>query len=849
MPNSCCVVNCNSNYKNQPSTTVFKLLPEWIPYLPKRADSDGKPYVYPSSSHICAKHWTGFPDVECKTLPGGKKRPIIPPDYFDVPSSCIPKNIPKPRASGDIEKRQLDYFNAADIVKFNGLNNIEKRFKAGSVLCTYSETSIFLFIFDVTQTLPQFRGLVQIIYQMSTLNDMVMFCYDNCNNRINVSQCTGPNNQLLRWSQLIEAVNVVQNHHKTKEQLLQIALKSINEAQNFENDDSKLCFLSRQIELHISKTYQQCDYLFACQCYPKSKYETLRNYIIMPSSRKMRYLKSGVVAENLIEEVLKSSTSHQKIVALLVDEVKIKASLIYQGHGIFGFSEDLPTQKARSVLTVMMKCLHGGRSTVASMTPVYTLTSDILMNKVMSSIDSISSKGGHVIAMITDGLRANLTFHTLFDGFDSETPWVVRHPIYPDQRLYLLIDSVHLLKSIRNNWITEKTKRLQLEPNSPPGKWTDIENLYKSERDSILRCTPLTQASVFPSPIQRQKVSLAMKVIDDRTVAALEKFGGQSCEATVVVLKLISSWWKTVNVKSCWESLRFNDPKRKVISKTDSSTYDFLKELGSKWLSLQSATGTKRITCLTKDTKEALYKTTMGLSALAIDLIDNHDFKYVLLGELQQDRLEGEFGVWRSMSGTNYYMTAKDVDAAFRLRGLQLLASLNALQIASSCSSCTACSDTFTDDVIQTIDILGGKLHTLTPYQISCSVYIGGYVVKSTPELDNNGELADFDDSEFLQLVSRGSLIVPSVSIVSWIQLCMVFCGIMDKNIRCQKQLVNIICDIASFYDIIPQPTQSASSRLANVLLSGIQKRDKDYCHAASHSSKKVQRLSSNVKM
>ncbi|MEL7307550.1 MAG: hypothetical protein AAGK05_06505, partial [Pseudomonadota bacterium] len=96
--------------------------------------------------------------------------------------------------------------------------------------------------------------------------------------------------------------------------------------------------------------------------------------LILPSSRKMRELKSRVTAESLIKEVFTNvQQPQQQICILLVDEVKIKPCLIYQGHGVFGYAEDNPEEKARSVLCVMVKCLFGGKSFVASLTPIYTL--------------------------------------------------------------------------------------------------------------------------------------------------------------------------------------------------------------------------------------------------------------------------------------------------------------------------------------------------------------------------------------------------------------------------------------------------------------------------------------------
>ena len=53
---------------------------------------------------------------------------------------------------------------------------------------------------------------------------------------------------------------------------------------------------------------------------------------------------------------------------------------------------------------------------------------------------------------------------------------------YPHQ-VHIYYDYEHLLKSIRNNWLTEKTSQLQFLHNGALflAKWGDLEMLYKTE--------------------------------------------------------------------------------------------------------------------------------------------------------------------------------------------------------------------------------------------------------------------------------------------------------------------------------------------------------------------------------
>ena len=154
----------------------------------------------------------------------------------------------------------------------------------------------------------------------------------------------------------------------------------------------------------------------------------------------------------------------------------------------------------------------------------------------------VNGYGGHVVALICDGLRTNMTVFSLFENFDPNEPWRVTHPSNPSENLFLLVDPVHVLKSIRNNWVTEKCKKLRLGNFDSAGSWNHIVKLHKSEEFLPMKLTSLTRSAVFPSPIQRQNVALVLKVFNDKTIAALKSFGGESAEVTIKTIQCILDW-------------------------------------------------------------------------------------------------------------------------------------------------------------------------------------------------------------------------------------------------------------------------------------------------------------------
>ena len=59
--------------------------------------------------------------------------------------------------------------------------------------------------------------------------------------------------------------------------------------------------------------------------------------------------------------------------------------------------------------------------------------------------------------------------------------------------MYLCYDPVHLIKNIRNNWMSEKTQTLEFkDPDSDRvaiAKWSDLKVIYKDEFDNFIKTT------------------------------------------------------------------------------------------------------------------------------------------------------------------------------------------------------------------------------------------------------------------------------------------------------------------------------------------------------------------------
>ena len=264
----------------------------------------------------------------------------------------------------------------------------------------------------------------------------------------------------------------------------------------------------------------------------------------LPSVRTLTRLTSkfsAIADTQLISKLFGKVPKLRRKCVILIDEVYVKAALRFHGGTVFGKAANDPTQLARTVLCMMVKCLFGGPSFLAKMIPVRKLDADFQYNQFKPLTESINSEdGGEVIAAILDGNRVNQKFFRMFAS-DPARPWYAK-----DFGFFLLYDYVHLLKCIRNNWLTEKLGELKYTWNGKEmvARWGDLVKLYELESNSLVQLSRLNYVAVHPKPVERQRVSTCLRVFSEETIAAFESHEGinkNEVEDTVLFLKLFNA--------------------------------------------------------------------------------------------------------------------------------------------------------------------------------------------------------------------------------------------------------------------------------------------------------------------
>ena len=116
-----------------------------------------------------------------------------------------------------------------------------------------------------------------------------------------------------------------------------------------------------------------------------------------------------------------------------------------------------------------------------------------------------------------------------------------------------------------------------------------------------------------------------------------------------------------MNVKNTTKGLHKLLDDAKVIDNVNDERIDWLNKF-SCWLKLWHNGITKRKEGhLSKETFVALTHTVDTLILLIKDLLEQQQFKYVLLGKFQTDNLEARFGQYRMLSGSNYLVSVNEV--------------------------------------------------------------------------------------------------------------------------------------------------------------------------------------------
>ena len=859
MVNKCSAGNCKSNYSSQkgPYIPVYKLPDDpteralWISALPNKVSTS-------NNVRICRLHWPSgdIPMVKKRRF----SRPRDPPSVFNVPKSYFRQTASKSRA---VSKRRitLEYRGAQkdeleEFVKRDCIGDWANFLSKLPLFCTEHAILLEKAANDVKLYFIKDDRVDFFIH----ISDAFNVCVKSHGKTLGVRDLLGFQHCLSKWSQLEAILTRAKNFEVSLNDKILYFGDILLKASQEENDLKPSCnFLLEQLCLLSSANnrYSTATIRIATEFFLSSRgtYSLLRRYFTLPHPDVMRR-KLGPIsalgtvddARETIENAFSRFSKVQKNCLILFDEIYVKPSIRLRGNHVFGYAEDETERQARTVLVIMIKPLMGSHAFVVRLVPIFSLKSDFLYEQLLGTIRLISDCGGRAVALMGDCLSTNQKCYRIFKqkfSDDSCEPWKVKHPSDQNDRLFLLFDPTHLMKNIRNNWLTEAKKEMSFTvPGTDrqiTGKWCDVQDLYEEEKDDIIRMTKLTQSSCNPPNIERQKMSLVMKVINEKTVAALSL---KQKTTTAEFIDCLLRMWKILNVKSPDLHVRLNDRDREQITSKDHTSLHYLKEMAASFAKMPGGRGRNRIRSLTNETRDALIQTLNGLVEIAGKLLEDESFKYILLGFFQSDRIEGEFGVYRQMSGGCYHISVDQILCSTKLRRLKLYADLDS-EVPSSrhmTSDANCCLSPFKEDELLTMDdSLLTTADDISENEMASLLFICGYIAFKEGLRGQSETVGLCEASEFLHLVSRGKLTVPPEDLVKFSVVCYGYFRTTRTN--CVNRMVRIFDELYdACLEVFPNH-RSICRRLANTFFRGLVNKE-DKLQYKKESLQKVKKFS-----
>ncbi|XP_065646458.1 uncharacterized protein LOC136071650 isoform X2 [Hydra vulgaris] len=347
----------------------------------------------------------------------------------------------------------------------------------------------------------------------------------------------------------------------------------------------------------------------------------------------------------------------------------------------------------------------------------------------------------------------------------------------------MLHDQVHLFKSIRSNWFTEKTQTISLKINDQPlsGDWSHNVQLYNRKKLCVAKTSKLSRKSVYPSLIDRQNVENMVAVFNEKTVAALNlaNFKNTACFLAPIVLL-----WSMLIVKRKGCDVLLNDTNRSSFQTLDDFRFKEILAFADATSKMSEGKRFKHYSTLTPETKHTLVNTLQGLVELIKKLL-LEDYRYVLPGIFQTDYLKGEFSIYRQLSCGNYFISAEQVLNSLHLQRLKLfskLVSLDETDILCSCKHTDCCTMDLMDNIYLEC-LINADNESINDKENAALFYMVGYVQhKIDPQRVVDTTISQSASSELRDYVSRGNLPYPSDTLFQFVCFCYLLFNSFSKS-------------------------------------------------------------------
>ena len=228
---------------------------------------------------------------------------------------------------------------------------------------------------------------------------------------------------------------------------------------------------------------------------------------------------------------------------------------------------------------------------------------------------------------------------------------------------------------------------------------------------------------------------------------------------TTTFVERVTKMWNIINVRLTSCGFLLNDGDRYPVTDPNESRLDFLLDMATSFKLMDNSKKGSRNKGLTLETSSALHQCLYGLVHLVRILLST-GHSYVLLGKLQSDPIEKEFGVYRQSHGGNYFVSAEQIISSLQLQRLRLFSKIGIELEEEDRNDTDCCTDDLWDND-HFLDLVERAFHEasdLSQNEKSYLYYVSGYVAKKQDMHcvdDEQNDVSLIPESEFTTLLSR----------------------------------------------------------------------------------------------
>ena len=365
---------------------------------------------------------------------------------------------------------------------------------------------------------------------------------------------------------------------------------------------------------------------------------------------------------------------------LMLDEMFLQKSADDHSGSFVGQNEN--GEFYNVILVFMIVGLKESIPYVIEAIPKTSLNGEMVKDGIQENLHVLKSANFNVRSVISDNHSTNVLGFSMLKkeyGTTHEDDYFI---FFEGSKIYLMFDSVHLIKNVRNNLLN--TKRFVFPPfeylkkvngnsivnvNGGEISWSLLHQVR--ERDGQLmgnlrKAPKFTFKTLHPGD-NKQDVIRALNIFHDTTSTAIENyFPNEKSAANFLVL--FNTWWNISNSKVRYSNNHLCNAAIIADGKTD-----FLRTF-AKWikswhdLQIQCA---QRFTLSTQTTNA--FVITLNATASLIDDLLSEGYKYVLTSRFQSDPLERRFSKYRQMSDGRFLVALREVKNSEKILQMESL--------------------------------------------------------------------------------------------------------------------------------------------------------------------------------